>query len=459
MARMRRLVSVLLGAAVLSAASISIPMLASTSGAADGTGASPSDSASASPSASAMESCTSTDTRLVNGDFERPLAPPKYYKQFPDADVPGWTTTASDHKIEIWSNGFGGVSAPEGTQFAEINATQAAELYQVVDTVPGQTLVWSLAHRARGAGAAGDTMSVNIGPESGDSNSRTTFDDALSAGWVRHTGTYVVPDGQTRTRFGFESGPTASGNKSIGNFLDDIFFTTTTCWAAEERAPMPEVSEAPSLSPTPTASASATESPTASATQSASATPRATATASATARPTSGETPVVVAPDGPTVIPADELPPGVVDVVPPQGGSAELKKDGSLTITPRPGTVLQEVTLFVRQADGMIATRPLQIRVGLAPRPCMTLPASLAAGVTVLPAVNGACQPAKATVTCSPLTRGKVTGDVSFCRTWTSGGRTYVRIAAMPLRVEVGITAKATSTRPAVDISKAYLVR
>jgi hypothetical protein len=67
--------------------------------------------------------------------------------------VPGWTTTASDALIEIWSSGFNGVASPDGEQFAELNATQDSELYQDVATVPGQKLTWSLYHRARGAGA------------------------------------------------------------------------------------------------------------------------------------------------------------------------------------------------------------------------------------------------------------------------------------------------------------------
>ncbi|MCF8530208.1 MAG: hypothetical protein K9G69_02810, partial [Candidatus Nanopelagicales bacterium] len=137
--------------------------------------------------------CTATDTDLVNGSFEYPAIPAKAFRLLDQRDVPGWQTSASDRKIEIWSTGYAGVVAQEGNQFAELNATQPSELFQVVETVPGETLTWSLLHRARGAAAIGDTMSVNIGAESAEANAVYTFTDALSAGWVRHTGSYTVP--------------------------------------------------------------------------------------------------------------------------------------------------------------------------------------------------------------------------------------------------------------------------
>jgi hypothetical protein len=143
--------------------------------------------------------CTLTSTRLANGGFESPVIPAASFRQINQRDVPGWQTTASDGRIEIWSNGFGGVVAPEGSQFAELNATEASELFQTVETTPGQTLTWSLMHRARGSGSSGDTMSVNIGAPNAAPNDTTTFSDTLDEGWVRHTGTYLVPDGQTET--------------------------------------------------------------------------------------------------------------------------------------------------------------------------------------------------------------------------------------------------------------------
>lgn len=44
--------------------------------------------------------------------------------------------------------------------------------------------------------------------------------------WTYHQGAYKVnSDGQYSTRFFFVAGNTASGNNTVGNFLDDIKFT------------------------------------------------------------------------------------------------------------------------------------------------------------------------------------------------------------------------------------------
>ena len=131
-------------------------------------------------------------------------------------------------------------------------------------TVPNSTLYWSLYHRARskqpyGAGSkdlnGSDTMYVLIMPTSYAKNSVTTQDqvNALVASvlndpdsyyqnygikvtkitddtkdWYYHTGKegYVVPSKQYLTRFFFAAGATITGNKTVGNFLDGVSFST-----------------------------------------------------------------------------------------------------------------------------------------------------------------------------------------------------------------------------------------
>ena len=181
--------------------------------------------ASSSTPALAATSCPPSPSQLDNGGFEAPVIPNNTYRQLLDNTVPGWSTTATDKKIEIWSTPFNGVTAFEGRQFAEINATQTAALYQDLPTTPGQTLTWSLAHRAR---QGTDTMRVVIGSPGVPGVENAVFSDT-TAGWGRHTGTYVVPANQTITRFAFEAVSTGSGNPTIGNFLDDVSFGSPSC--------------------------------------------------------------------------------------------------------------------------------------------------------------------------------------------------------------------------------------
>lgn len=163
---------------------------------------------------------------LANGSFEDP--PVAGVEILPDASqtqapkrVPGWLTTASDRKIELWHSGFQGVPAAEGAQFAELNANEVSTLYQDLPTTPGTKLYWRLYHRGR---QGDDTMALDIGAP-GSTSEQRRFTDGNTA-WGYYTGTYTVPAGQTLTRFAFRSISAAGGNRGIGNFLDGIFFGT-----------------------------------------------------------------------------------------------------------------------------------------------------------------------------------------------------------------------------------------
>ncbi|GII94689.1 CARDB domain-containing protein [Sinosporangium siamense] len=166
---------------------------------------------------------------LINGGFETPVVVGGPWASFPDASrtapskVPGWRTTSTDHLIELWSRRMG-VPPNEGDQFAELNATQVATLYQDHATTPGQKLYWRLSHRGR---SGTDTMALDIGAP-GNPVQQTTVSDGTTR-WGTYAGTYTVPAGQTTTRFAFRSISAAGGNAAIGNFLDDVFFGTAPC--------------------------------------------------------------------------------------------------------------------------------------------------------------------------------------------------------------------------------------
>lgn len=163
---------------------------------------------------------------LVNGSFEQPAV--TGVEILPDASqtqaskwVPGWLTTASDHKIELWQSGTHSVPAADGAQFAELNAYEVSTLYQDLPTTPGTKLYWRLYHRGR---QGDDTMALDIGAP-GSTVEQRRFTDGNTA-WGYYTGTYTVPAGQTLTRFAFRSVSAAGGNRGIGNFVDGIFFGT-----------------------------------------------------------------------------------------------------------------------------------------------------------------------------------------------------------------------------------------
>jgi hypothetical protein len=177
----------------------------------------------------APAACDGATTALRNGGFETPGTDPDTFQLYDASLVPPWQTTDVAGQIEIWGDTFNGVPAAEGGSFAELNANSAGTLYQDVITTPGQTMHWSLVHRAR---AGTDVMQVLIGDaNSADPNSATGWDftspdlsDDTTA-WGTHSGDYVVPAGQTCTRFGFRAVSSGAGDDSFGNFLDAVGFS------------------------------------------------------------------------------------------------------------------------------------------------------------------------------------------------------------------------------------------
>src|SRR5438094_544348 len=67
--------------------------------------------------------CNCANFSLINPDFEQPGGI-SGFAIIPETSVPGWKTTASDHMIEIWHSGFGGVPSQSGTYFVELQANQ-----------------------------------------------------------------------------------------------------------------------------------------------------------------------------------------------------------------------------------------------------------------------------------------------------------------------------------------------
>ncbi len=160
---------------------------------------------------------------FINGDFElNGLNSGNSFAVLNEGTVDGWSTTSTDHNIEIWRDGFsngsgGPVPAQSGTFFAEINATQNAALYQRICTRPGAQISWSVWHRGRGGV---DMAVVKIGDDFATAPIQTTMTTGNTA-WVQYSGVYTVPDNQIFTYFIFEAVSTALGI-AAGNFVDNI---------------------------------------------------------------------------------------------------------------------------------------------------------------------------------------------------------------------------------------------
>lgn len=176
---------------------------------------------------------------LLNGDFSDPLIDNDSFSSINQKNVRGWMTTDSRNEIEIIRGNGGGhnrvLLAPSNHQtFAEVNANSVGELYQIVNTTPGDVLTWSFDHSARYKGEKGDTIGVNIGA-SKSTKQRVAEFNSKNDKWNHYSGTYVVPAGQTKTYFGFESLDTQNNNGSAGNYITNVQFSIAEVTATIEK--------------------------------------------------------------------------------------------------------------------------------------------------------------------------------------------------------------------------------
>jgi len=158
------------------------------------------------------------DNVLVNSSFETPLVGDcqgGLFCEFPAADVDGWHTTSELQVIEIWHDGYHDVPAPDGSQFAELDAMSQDTIWQERVLPPGQLMYWSLLHRGRNGI---ESVEVRIGPPAA-TVSQAIFSSSNDA-WHLYSGVYRVGTGETLTRFALVS---RTGTLE-GNLVDSVVF-------------------------------------------------------------------------------------------------------------------------------------------------------------------------------------------------------------------------------------------
>lgn len=159
---------------------------------------------------------------IVNGGFEDPLVGDGLrggsgWDYWVATDVPGWEGS----NIEIWEDGFQGINATEGAQFAELDAHPAVDgmfsISQTFATQAGEEYVLSFDYRARlaeGNGSVESNESFRV--TAGDLSS--LVDDHTTDMWSSFSGAFTALGNSTIltfTQVGYD-------NITYGNFLDNI---------------------------------------------------------------------------------------------------------------------------------------------------------------------------------------------------------------------------------------------
>ena len=179
----------------------------------------------ASPSIAARnDDCPPVIAALQNTGFETPVIADSQRQSANGTTVSGWFGNGDDHAVTIVSNGYQSLTAASGRQFVELGADR--RVTQDLVTAPGETIAWSLTHRA----AQGDaSVKVLIGAPGEDGTEQQVISDGADA-WTRHNGKYDVPLRQTITRI------TIVGSGASLNLLDDVTFGTSACTESHSTA-------------------------------------------------------------------------------------------------------------------------------------------------------------------------------------------------------------------------------
>ncbi|MEM9137014.1 MAG: hypothetical protein AAGB01_06670 [Cyanobacteria bacterium P01_F01_bin.42] len=143
-----------------------------------------------------------------------------------DDQVAGWSSTSNE--IELWRDGFQGVSAASGEHFIELNARSASTLYQdLAGIAAGNQIDFSFYHRARRGTDVLNFAITDAGRDNlfGSDDDFTLFSQdysATTANWVLNDSVNVSPILAlgNDVRVSYSAISTGSGNDTVGNFLD-----------------------------------------------------------------------------------------------------------------------------------------------------------------------------------------------------------------------------------------------
>ncbi|WP_373543585.1 hypothetical protein [Chamaesiphon sp.] len=214
-------------------------------------------SASANPVPTPSQPSPLVPTRVIlNGSFEQPAQGAdgagygineSYNNPSPGAPVI-WRTTEPGNaggtykdQLELWkgirtSNGGQSTSSGAGSQYAEINASTNASIYQDICVRPSENVKWDLLHAARKKSTADPTniMRVSITDPAAWLNSKTppsiklyesnALTTTYSQRWQAKTGTWLMSSNTSikALRFAFQAIQGSDGDISYGNFIDDV---------------------------------------------------------------------------------------------------------------------------------------------------------------------------------------------------------------------------------------------
>lgn len=172
--------------------------------------------------------CNPEVNLVQNGGFENPVLDSGTWGLFPQGDLLGWLIdwiydNEETPTLEIQNNVAG---APyQGNQHAELDGNHPVGMYQVIETIPGETYDFSYAYSARGGRDANDNkIWVEVQDSLGNTlygvaNHAVDATDTSGTVWTTYSGSFVA-DSETTIMFNDMGTDT-----SFGGYIDGVSLT------------------------------------------------------------------------------------------------------------------------------------------------------------------------------------------------------------------------------------------
>jgi hypothetical protein len=173
-------------------------------------------------------------TRIItNPGFESPATGcSSSYNFIEQVNMGGWKTEDSlyaplvtcgsggasrPYLIEVWTNGMGSINGHTGSQFAEINGSNATFLYQDICLLANEVVPFSVWHIRRAGSGNGEQMVAEL-KQNATTTIATGATHTATGSWTNYTGTLTNNGTAGMRRYGFR----AISGGSMGNLIDDI---------------------------------------------------------------------------------------------------------------------------------------------------------------------------------------------------------------------------------------------
>ena len=173
-----------------------------------------------------VEPKTEATDELINGSFESNTMSSTTYEIVDTSTIPGWKSENGE-PMELWKNGFVGISAPDGEFFIELDANAGFpdSIFQDLNTKANSKYAISFAIRSRSGDVGSESEKVYV-QWCGKEVNQNGYSAAKAGEWTT-INISVIGTGSV-CRLTLHESYSDGANNGLGVLLDDVAFAETS---------------------------------------------------------------------------------------------------------------------------------------------------------------------------------------------------------------------------------------